>query len=60
MQELSLVVARGSYSLVAVCGLLTMVTSLAVEHRLLVLGFSRCSSQAQLPRGILESSQIRD
>ena len=52
---LYLVVARGGYSLVAVCGLLTEVAALAVAHRLRNCGsrapergLSSCSTRAQL------------
>ena len=63
----SLVAESGAYSLVAACGLLIVVASLAVQHRLSVQGLSSCISQALEHRlmGLvallqLESSWTRD
>ena len=43
----SLVAASGGYYLVEVLRLLIVVTSLAVEHALLLGGFSSCDTWAQ-------------
>ena len=60
LHGLSLVAARGGYSLVSVCGLLIPVASFAVEHRLWVHGLQQLCYEGFDAPWHVESFQSRD